>query len=303
MIVSSNTPVLFWNQLEMRRKRELKRLAGSNNALSHKQSFNLMRSIERDARRHQANLNTFMTVLIWVSFWLIGALVFHFTEDWKYFDAVYFCFLCFLTIGYGDYAPKSPAGRTFFIVWALAAVPLMTGLFSNIGERLYDLSNRGIRSRVFLKLFSRRSSTSNPFLHVFASRVKDMEDPIDENETEVIAEIISEASKTTFDSKADRTKTILNSMKRLVLGSIKDSSEKQKFEYEFWKSILEMRNYSLYDNTNSSRIEEKFWLSELSPLRLPISESNYLLYLLFKQLESELLGDSAEEESQRKKDE
>jgi hypothetical protein len=47
---------------------------------------------------------------------------------------VYFRF--FLTIGYGDYAPGTQAGRPVFIVYALLAVPTMT----IIGSPQYRLS-------------------------------------------------------------------------------------------------------------------------------------------------------------------
>jgi len=38
---------------------------------------------------------------------------------------MYFCYVFFLTIGYGDYAPKSAAGRVFWVVYALIAVPII----------------------------------------------------------------------------------------------------------------------------------------------------------------------------------
>ena len=63
--------------------------------------------------------------------WLLGALVFFYAEpNWSYFDALYFCYVSLLTIGYGDYAPDTNIGRPFFVVWSLIAVPTMTILFS-----------------------------------------------------------------------------------------------------------------------------------------------------------------------------
>ena len=61
-------------------------------------------------------------------------------EKWSYFNAMYFCFLCLITIGYGDYAPKTSLGRVF-VSWAVGAVPLMTILVSNVGDTLYEISN------------------------------------------------------------------------------------------------------------------------------------------------------------------
>ncbi|RLV91988.1 Outward-rectifier potassium channel TOK1 [Spathaspora sp. JA1] len=78
---------------------------------------------------------------IFIGFWLIGAVAFHAIEGWSYFNSVYFCFLCLLTIGYGDFAPKTALGRVFFVSWAIGAVPLMTILVSNFGDKLYAASN------------------------------------------------------------------------------------------------------------------------------------------------------------------
>lgn len=51
-----------------------------------------------------------------------------------YFEALYFCYVSLLTIGYGDFAPKSNVGKPFFIVWSLIAVPTMTILVSDMGR-------------------------------------------------------------------------------------------------------------------------------------------------------------------------
>ena len=52
----------------------------------------------------------------------------------SYFESLYFCYVSLLTIGYGDFAPKSNAGKPFFIVWSLVAVPTMTILISDMGD-------------------------------------------------------------------------------------------------------------------------------------------------------------------------
>lgn len=49
-----------------------------------------------------------------------------------YFQALYLCYVSLLTIGYGDLAPQSNAGRPFFVVWSLVAVPTMTILVADM---------------------------------------------------------------------------------------------------------------------------------------------------------------------------
>jgi potassium channel subfamily K len=47
-----------------------------------------------------------------------------------------------LTIGYGDLAPKSNAGKPFFIVWSLVAIPTMTILISDMGDTVVSSYRR-----------------------------------------------------------------------------------------------------------------------------------------------------------------
>ena len=60
-----------------------------------------------------------------------------------YFQALYFCYVSLLTIGYGDLSPKSNAGKPFFVVWSLLAVPTMTILISDMGDTVIESYKRG----------------------------------------------------------------------------------------------------------------------------------------------------------------
>ncbi|KZS97353.1 voltage-gated potassium channel [Sistotremastrum niveocremeum HHB9708] len=71
---------------------------------------------------------------LFITFWLIGGLIFKETEKWGYGTSLYFCFITFSTIGYGDFYPQTPAGRSIFIVWALLGVGTMTILISILSE-------------------------------------------------------------------------------------------------------------------------------------------------------------------------
>ncbi|CAO1638199.1 unnamed protein product [Sympodiomycopsis kandeliae] len=71
---------------------------------------------------------------LFLAFWLLGAMAFTFFEGWSYFEAFYFCFILFTTIGFGDYTPKTDGGRTFFIVWSLLGVAVLTIFFSVVGD-------------------------------------------------------------------------------------------------------------------------------------------------------------------------
>ncbi|CUA74245.1 Outward-rectifier potassium channel TOK1 [Rhizoctonia solani] len=75
-------------------------------------------------------------------FWFVGAAIFSAVESWSYGDGLYFCYVFFLSIGYGDFAPASPAGRVIFIVYSLMAVPIMASFavqaIRNILERFSE---------------------------------------------------------------------------------------------------------------------------------------------------------------------
>ncbi|KAK0548348.1 Potassium channel [Tilletia horrida] len=71
---------------------------------------------------------------LFLIFWLMGAGVFLATEKWNFFEGLYFSFVFFSTIGYGDYSPKTPSGRAFFIVWAMFGVGILTVIFSVLGD-------------------------------------------------------------------------------------------------------------------------------------------------------------------------
>lgn len=114
--------------------------------ISDESMFKLMEIIRRKSHYFQRVISLLITVFVFISFWLLGAVAFKFMEGWTYFDSVYFCFLCLLTIGYGVPAPKSPFSRAFFVCWALGAIPLNTILISNIGDTIFiicvDYSNK-----------------------------------------------------------------------------------------------------------------------------------------------------------------
>ncbi|KAH7332823.1 hypothetical protein B0J17DRAFT_677730 [Rhizoctonia solani] len=71
---------------------------------------------------------------LFVAFWLIGSGVFVATEGWAFGESMFFCFCTFSTVGYGDFAPKTPAGRAFFVGWALFGIGAMTILISVLTE-------------------------------------------------------------------------------------------------------------------------------------------------------------------------
>ncbi|TFY70758.1 hypothetical protein EVG20_g2255 [Dentipellis fragilis] len=86
---------------------------------------------------------------IFFIFWTIGAVIFSHTEGWSYGSALYFCFITFTTIGYGDFAPVTQVGRAIFIFWALLGVCAMTILISVISDAFSSKYRSALHNKTF----------------------------------------------------------------------------------------------------------------------------------------------------------
>lgn len=90
------------------------------------QETQLLEQVEAHIRRETQHIAFGLSIGLFLIIWLIGALIFARIEDWKYYNALYFSYVTFLTIGYGDYVPRSPGARVIFVLYALLAVPIIT---------------------------------------------------------------------------------------------------------------------------------------------------------------------------------
>jgi len=112
-----------------------------------KDRFDAMREIQRTTNKFKQYYALSMSVIAFGLLWCVGAVVFWVSEkriqNMSYFQALYFCYISLLTIGYGDLSPQSNAGKPFFVVWSLVAIPTMTILISDMGDTVILAINRG----------------------------------------------------------------------------------------------------------------------------------------------------------------
>lgn len=112
-----------------------------------KDRFDAMREIQAHTHKFEQYWALSMSVFAFGILWCVGAAVFmvaeHRIQDMSYFEALYFCYVSLLTIGYGDFSPKSNAGKPFFVVWSLVAIPTMTILISDMSDTIVSSINRG----------------------------------------------------------------------------------------------------------------------------------------------------------------
>ncbi|KAJ7203756.1 hypothetical protein GGX14DRAFT_698891 [Mycena pura] len=112
-----------------------------------KEEWEAMRRIQRRAETVRKYYALASSVFAFLLVWFLGALGFFFTEvaqSWTYFESLYFSYTTLLTLGYGDFFPKSNAGKPFFVVWSLIAVPTMTIVISNFGDMLVGWVRGGL---------------------------------------------------------------------------------------------------------------------------------------------------------------
>ena len=82
---------------------------------------------EEHKKFHTRLVYVFIIILI---FLFGGATFYHFIENWRYLDALYFSAYTITTVGYGDITPKTDTGKIFTILY----------LFAGVGIVLYGLS-------------------------------------------------------------------------------------------------------------------------------------------------------------------
>lgn len=77
---------------------------------------------------------------------LIVMVVFHNLEGWSLLDSLYFSAITLATVGYGDFTPKTVAGKLLTIAYIFVGFGLLVALLTHFGELLVE-SARESRAR------------------------------------------------------------------------------------------------------------------------------------------------------------
>ncbi|KAJ2231954.1 Potassium channel [Coemansia sp. RSA 485] len=100
-------------------------------------------------------------IVINLCFWTATAAIFYAVErgHWNYFDALYFCYVAYTTIGYGDVTPSTTEGNIVFICVIFVAVALETFLVVSAVGYFTELIGRAMkRTRVQKRIMKRHQS-------------------------------------------------------------------------------------------------------------------------------------------------
>ncbi|KPK13067.1 MAG: hypothetical protein AMJ56_03635 [Anaerolineae bacterium SG8_19] len=77
----------------------------------------------------------YRALLVWVVLLLtIGTIFFSQIEGWDILDALYFSVVTLSTVGYGDFAPETSAGKVFAVVYMLIGLGLLTAFVSMLAK-------------------------------------------------------------------------------------------------------------------------------------------------------------------------
>ncbi|KAI0316077.1 hypothetical protein OF83DRAFT_1173241 [Amylostereum chailletii] len=106
------------------------------------------KALEMDERR-SLYIKLGMAWSLFFVFWMIGSVIFSQTEGWTYGEAMYFCFITFTTVGYGDYSPATSLGRSIFVFWAIMGVGAMTILIAVISDAFSSKYRSVTHSKTF----------------------------------------------------------------------------------------------------------------------------------------------------------
>ncbi len=87
--------------------------------------FSTLKSFLKD-KEYRDLIGTVIAILI------IGTVVYHYLEGWTWLDAFYFSFITLTTIGFGDFAPSTDAGKVFTIFYIVLGVGVILAFINTL---------------------------------------------------------------------------------------------------------------------------------------------------------------------------
>lgn len=259
-----------------------------------KDRFDAMRQIQTSTRRFKSWYRLFLSVTAFGILWCVGAAVFwqaeKNTRNMTYFQALYFCYISLLTIGYGDLSPLSNAGRPFFVFWSLLSVPTMTILIGDLGDTVigkFKRSASGLADFTVLpqKGVWRAVVDRHPWMVNWLHPRHGRDDPEDGSEDGMPFGPAEAETSPTIDDLAEENPSFQDLAKRLtkvIRKTANDVKEKRKkhYSYEEWVGFTQLIRFTASDaekKADDERLIEWDWIGEHSPMMAEQSEAEFVL--------------------------
>lgn len=285
-----------------------------------KDRFNAMREIQANTSRFKQYYALSWSIFAFGILWCIGALVFMFAEkrlqDLSYFQSLYFCYVSLLTIGYGDFSPRSNAGKPFFVVWSLVAIPTMTILVSDMGDTIVSAINRGTftladwtvmpkagvyhdflqkhpRLRAWLEKRTSELQAKKRVQQGFGLQDPDEEAPVDITEDKEEGKSGSKLEKLAEEPDMLTDHELARRLALAIKRTANDlrTEKRIKYSYEEWVEFTRLIRFSSSKTPEEVAHEEEEdglvdwdWIGEDSPMLADVSESEWVLERLCESL-------------------
>ncbi|KAI9824392.1 MAG: Potassium channel [Thelocarpon impressellum] len=267
-----------------------------------KDRFDAMRKIQHNTNRFKRWYNLSMSVTAFGLLWCVGAAVFWKAERREqgltYFQALYFCYVSLLTIGYGDLSPRSNAGKPFFVVWSLVAVPTMTILIGDLSDTVIASFKRGTVTLADLTVLPQAGRWKSFLLKIgiWSWVQRKVESRAEKKRIAggfLVAE--DEEAPPTIEELAQAEPTDQDLAKKLALAIRRvadhlNAEPAKRYSYEEWVEFTRLIRFSTESDMAVEADEEEEgliewdWIGENSPMLAEQSEAEWILDRLCESL-------------------
>ena len=287
-----------------------------------KDRFDAMRDIQESTHKFKRYYALSMSVVAFGILWCVGAVVFWYAErriqNMTYFESLYFCYVSLLTIGYGDFSPQSNAGKPFFVVWSLIAVPTMTILISDMGETVIMAINHGTFTLADWTVLPKKGVVhdfllKHPRLKGWLERrneslqakkrleqgfvLQNPDEPTEPNETypSLPGLQLSGGGSERLQQIAEEPLTEHDLARKLAVAIRATANDmrlphRKKYSYEEWVEFTRLIRFSsesprqVEEDEEEEGLVEWDWIGENSPMLANVSESEWILDRLCESL-------------------
>ncbi|KFY90996.1 hypothetical protein V500_04860 [Pseudogymnoascus sp. VKM F-4518 (FW-2643)] len=296
-----------------------------------KDRFEAMRDVQENTKRFKQYYKLSLSILAFAILWSMGAVVFwvaeHREQGMSYFDALYFCYVSLLTIGYGDFSPKSNAGKAFFVFWSLVAVPVVTTLISDMSDTVISGINRGTNTLADWTIMPRAGVVkefveSHHRLKTWIEQRQQKKEEkkrvergfvVQDQDEETVEAAVDDVENPTIEKFIHEGMSSHEILRRLALAIKKAAQDMQvsppkRYSYEEWAEFTRLIRFTAESREKLKEEEEQEglvnwdWIGEDSPMLSDIPESEWILNRLIESINRYTAKQSQKDRRRRRGD-